>query len=65
MDSLDGYLQVPPDRSQILGRQSWKVSGRHFFSLSVILSGCFSRTNAGSYLSRLMSGQSNNGCVIV
>lgn len=25
MDSLDGYLQVPPDRSQILGRQSWKT----------------------------------------
>ncbi|KAG8412923.1 hypothetical protein J3458_013345 [Metarhizium acridum] len=25
MDSLAGYLQVPPDRSQILGRQSWKT----------------------------------------
>ncbi|KAG6111995.1 hypothetical protein E4U14_002220 [Claviceps sp. LM454 group G7] len=25
MDSLHGYLQVPPDRSQILGRQSWKT----------------------------------------
>ncbi|GAB0134071.1 hypothetical protein EsDP_00002456 [Epichloe bromicola] len=25
MDSLDGHLQVPPDRSQILGRQSWKT----------------------------------------
>ncbi|OAA40251.1 hypothetical protein NOR_05812 [Metarhizium rileyi] len=25
MDSLTGYLQVPPDRSQILGRQTWKT----------------------------------------
>ncbi|KAG6300540.1 hypothetical protein E4U09_006716 [Claviceps aff. purpurea] len=25
MESLHGYLQVPPDRSQILGRQSWKT----------------------------------------
>ncbi|KAG6004657.1 hypothetical protein E4U21_000881 [Claviceps maximensis] len=25
MDSLDGYLQVPPDRTQILGKQSWKT----------------------------------------
>ncbi|KAG5924105.1 hypothetical protein E4U42_004745 [Claviceps africana] len=25
MDSLDGFLQVPPDRSQILGKQSWKT----------------------------------------
>ncbi|KAK9444998.1 hypothetical protein VB005_01460 [Metarhizium brunneum] len=25
MDSLAGHLQVPPDRSQILGRQSWKT----------------------------------------
>ncbi|KAK2590054.1 hypothetical protein QQS21_012270 [Conoideocrella luteorostrata] len=25
MDGLDGFLQVPPDRSQILGRQSWKT----------------------------------------
>ncbi|KAG6041250.1 hypothetical protein E4U41_005291 [Claviceps citrina] len=25
MDSLEGHLLVPPDRSQILGRQSWKT----------------------------------------
>ncbi|KAG5999233.1 hypothetical protein E4U43_002193 [Claviceps pusilla] len=25
MDCLDGYLQVPPDRTQFLGKQSWKT----------------------------------------